>query len=62
MLAVSPRSWEKRVDITSRRLEEGPHASDGMRVLVDRLWPNGLRPKTARIDSGWKALVPSDTP
>lgn len=32
----------------------------GTRVLVDRLWPRGLRKDEARIDAWLKDLAPSD--
>lgn len=57
--AVSPRSWEKKMDITSRRVYEEPQASDGVRVLVDRLGPRGLGCETARIDPWrWEEFPP----
>lgn len=33
--------------------------SDGCRILVDRLWPRGLRKETARIDLWLKDIAPS---
>ena len=33
--------------------------SDGYRVLVDRLWPRGIKKEDARIDLWAKALAPS---
>lgn len=35
-------------------------ASDGLRVLVDRLWPRGLTKEAARIDLWLRDLAPSD--
>ncbi len=32
---------------------------DGLRVLVDRLWPRGLRRQTAHIDCWLKDIAPS---
>lgn len=34
-------------------------ASDGMRILVDRLWPRGLRKSDAAIDLWLKDVAPS---
>lgn len=34
-------------------------ASDGRRILVDRLWPRGLRKSEARIDDWMKQVAPS---
>ncbi|MGW4648554.1 DUF488 domain-containing protein [Kitasatospora sp. NPDC004289] len=37
-----------------------PHRpEDGARVLVDRLWPRGIRKEDAALDSWPKALTPS---
>jgi uncharacterized protein YeaO (DUF488 family) len=33
--------------------------SDGLRVLVDRLWPHGLKKSDAAIDQWVKSLAPS---
>jgi uncharacterized protein YeaO (DUF488 family) len=43
-----------------RRAYEAPSASDGARVLVDRLWPRGLRKDAAHLDEWLKAVAPSD--
>ncbi|MER7911749.1 DUF488 family protein [Streptomyces sp. NPDC096068] len=42
-----------------RRVYETPSPDDGVRVLVDRLWPRGLAKADARIDEWPKALTPS---
>jgi uncharacterized protein YeaO (DUF488 family) len=34
---------------------------DGRRILVDRLWPRGIRKEEARIDQWLKDLAPSET-
>lgn len=44
-----------------KRAYEKPSASDGQRVLVDRLWPRGIRKENSRIDHWLKNLAPSDT-
>ncbi|MFD9030146.1 DUF488 domain-containing protein [Streptomyces sp. NPDC059567] len=46
-------------DIRVRRIYETPSPDDGVRVLVDRLWPRGLAKTDARIDEWPKALTPS---
>jgi uncharacterized protein YeaO (DUF488 family) len=43
-----------------RRAYEPRSASDGVRMLVDRLWPRGLRKDAAHIDEWLKAVAPSD--
>ncbi len=36
-------------------------ADDGLRVLVDRLWPRGIAKEKARIDLWLKDIAPSET-
>lgn len=43
-----------------RRVYEPPDADDGVRVLVDRLWPRGLSKEAAAVDEWPKALTPSN--
>ena len=43
------------------RAYDKPSLSDGQRVLVDRLWPRGLKKESALIDHWLKNLAPSDT-
>jgi uncharacterized protein YeaO (DUF488 family) len=43
-----------------KRVYEAPEASDGTRILVDRLWPRGLAKDKARIDLWLKDIAPSD--
>jgi uncharacterized protein YeaO (DUF488 family) len=38
---------------------EQPDASDGARILVDRLWPRGVRADTAHLDDWIKDVAPS---
>jgi uncharacterized protein YeaO (DUF488 family) len=47
------------VDI--KRAYDKASLSDGQRVLVDRLWPRGIKKEKARIDHWLKNLAPSDT-
>jgi uncharacterized protein YeaO (DUF488 family) len=48
----------KRVVI--KRVYDEPAASDGTRVLVDRLWPRGLTKDRAWLDAWLRDLAPSD--
>jgi uncharacterized protein YeaO (DUF488 family) len=43
-----------------KRIYEAASASDGMRILVDRLWPRGVAKEKAKIDLWLKAIAPSD--
>jgi len=47
-------------EISIKRAYEPPSASDGRRVLVDRLWPRGVSKAEARLDDWLKAVAPSD--
>jgi uncharacterized protein YeaO (DUF488 family) len=44
-----------------KRVYKPPDDGDGVRVLVDRLWPRGLSKERARIDLWPKEIAPSDT-
>jgi uncharacterized protein YeaO (DUF488 family) len=46
-------------DIRVRRVYEEPSAQDGARVLVDRVWPRGLRKDALRLDEWAKDVAPS---
>lgn len=43
-----------------KRAYEPPAASDGVRVLVDRLWPRGVAKAAASLDAWMRDLGPSD--
>ncbi|MFE1885483.1 DUF488 domain-containing protein [Streptomyces diastatochromogenes] len=47
------------MSVRVRRIYEPPEPGDGLRVLVDRLWPRGLAKEAAQIDEWPKALTPS---
>jgi len=42
-----------------KRAYESPAPDDGMRILVDRLWPRGLRKDEAKLDELMKDIAPS---
>jgi uncharacterized protein YeaO (DUF488 family) len=46
-------------EVRLKRAYEPPADSDGVRVLVDRLWPRGLRKSDAAIDHWMKDVGPS---
>lgn len=45
--------------IAIKRIYEDAHAGDGMRVLVDRMWPRGVRKDAAALDAWLRELAPS---
>jgi len=46
-------------NIKLKRAYELPAPEDGMRILVDRLWPRGLSKQRAAIDQWMKDISPS---
>lgn len=42
-----------------KRVYDAPDASDGYRVLVDRLWPRGVSKERAELDEWAKDVAPS---
>lgn len=47
-------------DIRIKRVYDAPARSDGKRVLVDRMWPRGIRKADAALDE-WLRDVASST-
>jgi uncharacterized protein YeaO (DUF488 family) len=45
--------------IKLKRAYDPPAPDDGLRVLVDRLWPRGVSKNSARIDRWLKEIAPS---
>ena len=45
--------------IKLKRAYEKPSRQDGLRILVERLWPRGLRKDEARIDLWLRDVSPS---
>jgi uncharacterized protein YeaO (DUF488 family) len=43
-----------------KRVYDKPAKEDGWRVLVDRLWPRGMKKETVKIDVWMKDVAPSD--
>lgn len=42
-----------------KRVYDPPSEDDGKRILVDRLWPRGIKKDKARIDEWIKDIAPS---
>jgi len=47
------------VGVKVKRVYDQPAKSDGHRVLVDRIWPRGLKKSEARIDEWLREIAPS---
>ncbi|HET6877884.1 MAG TPA: DUF488 family protein [Jatrophihabitans sp.] len=42
-----------------RRVYDTPQDADGRRILVDRVWPRGMKKADARLDEWCKQVAPS---
>lgn len=42
-----------------KRVYDPPTKDDGLRILVDRVWPRGKKKEEVRLDDWWKELAPS---
>jgi Uncharacterized conserved protein len=49
---------EKMIKI--KRIYEKAEESDGIRILVDRLWPRGIKKEEAKVDYWLKEISPSN--
>lgn len=47
------------MNIQIKRVYDAPEESDGTRILVDRLWPRGIKKETLQLDDWAKVLAPS---
>lgn len=50
-------SW--RENIVIKRVYERPTEKDGYRVLIDRLWPRGIKKNSHAFDEWNKTIAPS---
>jgi uncharacterized protein YeaO (DUF488 family) len=50
---------KRAADIRIKRVYDPPDDADGTRVLVDRLWPRGLRKENAALTLWLKEIAPS---
>lgn len=46
--------------VAIKRVYDEPDASDGMRVLVDRLWPRGISKERAHVGLWLKEIAPGN--
>ncbi|MEM4311656.1 MAG: DUF488 domain-containing protein [Nitrososphaerales archaeon] len=47
------------MNIKIKRVYDEPMEEDGIRILVDRIWPRGVSKSSARIDLWLKDIAPS---
>ena len=58
-IAKRVRARGARCAVRLKRAYEQHSSGDGMRVLVDRLWPRGVRKEAAAVDLWPKELAPT---
>jgi uncharacterized protein YeaO (DUF488 family) len=46
--------------IRIKRAYDKPDTDDGVRILVDRLWPRGIKKEDLKLDYWLKEVAPSD--
>jgi uncharacterized protein YeaO (DUF488 family) len=51
---------EDKMSLQVKRVYATPQPDDGLRILVDRLWPRGLAKEAAAIDEWVRECAPSD--
>lgn len=51
---------KKNADLRVKRVYEPPEEADGLRVLVDRLWPRGVSKESGRVDLWLRDIAPSN--
>ena len=56
LMATKPHADNIRL----KRIYAAPAREDGVRILVDRLWPRGVRKAAAALDEWAKEVAPSD--
>jgi uncharacterized protein YeaO (DUF488 family) len=47
--------------IKTKRVYDKPEKDDGFRILVDRIWPRGLKKNDSRINDWNKDIAPSNS-
>jgi uncharacterized protein YeaO (DUF488 family) len=56
----SARGRQTSSQIAVKRVYDPPDSSDGLRILIDRLWPRGLSKAELKLDAWPKELSPSN--
>lgn len=52
--------WARGGRLRLKRMRDPAEAGDGLRVLVDRLWPRGVSKADAEVDLWLRDIAPSD--
>ena len=56
---VTHREADARASIQTKRVYESASPADGVRFLVERLWPRGLKKESLRIEGWVREVAPS---
>ena len=57
--SLATKAGLRNMNIKIKRVYEKPDRDDGVRILVDRLWPRGLTKEKASVDLWLKEIAPS---
>lgn len=60
-MTSSKEKKHRNLTVCIKRAYEPTGSEDGHRILVDRLWPRGIKKSDARIDQWWKNYAPSNS-
>jgi uncharacterized protein YeaO (DUF488 family) len=60
MFLITLKIWFEMAVIKVKRVYEPFEKTDGFRILVDRLWPRGLKKEDGHVDEWLKEVAPSD--
>jgi uncharacterized protein YeaO (DUF488 family) len=58
--ARQPRNRGRSPSIAIKRVYDEPARDDGLRILIDRLWPRGLSKAELKLDAWARPLSPSN--
>jgi uncharacterized protein YeaO (DUF488 family) len=58
--AAKKSAARRKLTIRIRRAYEAPGRDDGLRILIDRLWPRGMAKSRLKLDAWVRHLAPSN--
>jgi uncharacterized protein YeaO (DUF488 family) len=58
--APAKRRQQRSTSIAIKRVYDPPSRDDGLRILIDRLWPRGLSKASLKLDAWPRELSPSN--
>jgi uncharacterized protein YeaO (DUF488 family) len=58
--APTKRRQKRSTPIAIKRVYDAPARDDGIRILIDRLWPRGLAKASLKLDAWPRELSPSN--